>query len=83
MVLERATSSLVSKRNLWMGFSYKIRSKDSVEGVYLGIYCLYVIAIQFVLSDEFSHMRPEERQQLLHVSSKIPSHGCINTDSSF
>ena len=25
-------------------------------------------AIQFVLSDEFSHMRPEERQQLLHVS---------------
>ena len=24
-------------------------------------------AIQFVLSDEFSHMRPEERQQLLHV----------------
>ena len=26
------------------------------------------LAIQFVLSDEFSHMRPEERQQLLHVS---------------
>lgn len=24
-------------------------------------------AIQFVLSDEFSHMKPEERQQLLHV----------------
>ncbi|EDV20861.1 uncharacterized protein TRIADDRAFT_64300 [Trichoplax adhaerens] len=25
-----------------------------------------VIAIQFVLSDEFSHLRPEQRQQLLH-----------------
>ena len=30
--------------------------------------CVSVLAIQFVLSDEFSHMRPEERQQLLHVS---------------
>lgn len=29
------------------------------------------LAIQFVLSDEFSHMRPEERQQLLHVSCYI------------
>ena len=28
-----------------------------------------IIAIQFVLTDEFSHMRPEERQQLLHVSN--------------
>lgn len=28
-------------------------------------------AIQFVLSDEFTHMRPEERQQLLHVSVLI------------
>lgn len=26
----------------------------------------FFFAIQFVLSDEFSHMRPEERQQLLH-----------------
>ncbi|CAI8049212.1 Structural maintenance of chromosomes protein 3 [Geodia barretti] len=26
----------------------------------------FFYAIQFVLSDEFSHMRPEERQQLLH-----------------
>ena len=25
-----------------------------------------VAAIQFVLSDEFSHMRPEQRQALLH-----------------
>ncbi len=34
------------------------------------MYWLYfcLVAIQFVLSDEFSHMRPEERQQLLHVS---------------
>lgn len=30
-----------------------------------------LLAIQFVLSDEFSHMRPEERQQLLHVSCYI------------
>ena len=28
-------------------------------------------AIQFVLSDEFSHMRPEERQQLLHVRTCV------------
>lgn len=26
----------------------------------------FFLAIQFVLSDEFNHMRPEERQQLLH-----------------
>lgn len=28
-------------------------------------------AIQFVLSDEFSHLRPEQRLALLHVS-KVP-----------
>ena len=33
--------------------------------------CVCYVAIQFVLSDEFSHMRPEERQQLLHVSLYI------------
>lgn len=27
---------------------------------------IYSIAIQFVLSDEFSHLRPEQRQALLH-----------------
>lgn len=27
---------------------------------------LSFIAIQFVLSDEFSHLRPEQRQALLH-----------------
>lgn len=27
------------------------------------------IAIQFVLSDEFSHLRPEQRLALLHVSA--------------
>lgn len=26
----------------------------------------YYLAIQFVLSDEFSHLRPEQRQALLH-----------------
>lgn len=29
----------------------------------------FFLAIQFVLSDEFSHMRPEQRQQLLHEGS--------------
>ena len=29
-------------------------------------YFLYPAAIQFVLSDEFSHMRPDQRQALLH-----------------
>ena len=28
----------------------------------------FILAIQFVLSDEFSHMGQEERQQLLHVN---------------
>lgn len=27
------------------------------------------LAIQFVLSDEFSHLRPEQRLALLHVSA--------------
>lgn len=27
------------------------------------------LAIQFVLSDEFSHLRPEQRLALLHVST--------------
>lgn len=26
----------------------------------------FFLAIQFVLSDEFSHLRPEQRQALLH-----------------
>lgn len=30
---------------------------------------LVFLAIQFVLSDEFSHLRPEQRLALLHVSS--------------
>ncbi|KAL5470715.1 hypothetical protein EMCRGX_G028721 [Ephydatia muelleri] len=37
------------------------------EGRYVSVRLNYVCtAIQFVLSDEFNHMRPEERQQLLH-----------------
>lgn len=28
----------------------------------------FITAIQFVLSDEFSHLRPEQRLALLHVS---------------
>lgn len=28
----------------------------------------FIAAIQFVLSDEFSHLRPEQRLALLHVS---------------
>lgn len=27
---------------------------------------MLILAIQFVLSDEFSHLRPEQRQALLH-----------------
>lgn len=34
--------------------------------VYIVKYILLIIAIQFVLSDEFSHLRPEQRQALLH-----------------
>lgn len=30
-------------------------------------------AIQFVLSDEFSHLRPEQRLALLHVSNDVNS----------
>lgn len=39
------------------------RRSQSLKQVYL------ISAIQFVLSDEFSHMRPEQRQQLLHEGS--------------
>lgn len=30
------------------------------------LYVFQYIAIQFVLSDEFTHLRPEQRQALLH-----------------
>lgn len=30
------------------------------------IYFFFFAAIQFVLSDEFTHLRPEQRQGLLH-----------------
>lgn len=33
---------------------------------YLFNFVYYISAIQFVLSDEFSHLRPEQRQALLH-----------------
>lgn len=37
--------------------------------------CFYVSAIQFVLSDEFSHLRPEQqRLALLHVSETALKH---------
>lgn len=32
------------------------------------------LAIQFVLSDEFSHLRPEQRLALLHVSETALKH---------
>lgn len=57
MALEKVTSSLVSCSGIWCNFALAMTM------------CLVnLLAIQFVLSDEFSHMRPEERQQLLHVS---------------
>lgn len=31
----------------------------------------FITAIQFVLSDEFSHLRPEQRLALLHVSEGV------------
>ena len=56
MALEKVTSSLVSCSGIWCDFAQAMTM------------CLVdLLAIQFVLSDEFSHMRPEERQQLLHV----------------
>lgn len=35
------------------------------------MHCVFIVflAIQFVLSDEFSHLRPEQRLALLHVSA--------------
>lgn len=57
MALERVTSSMVSFIII------------CVVSFIIEHYILVPFpAIQFVLSDEFSHMRPEERQQLLHVS---------------
>ena len=51
-------------------------AKNIVYENYIPVFLMLLIllccflAIQFVLSDEFSHMRQEERQQLLHVSKK-------------
>ena len=37
-----------------------------VKIVFSKFFCIFFAAIQFVLSDEFSHLRPEQRQALLH-----------------
>lgn len=42
-----------------------ISLKESINILFL---YYFITAIQFVLSDEFSHLRPEQRLALLHVS---------------
>lgn len=56
----------ISEGGMAFGYNAIVTSIIKPHPFYLR-YFLF-IAIQFVLSDEFSHMRPEERQQLLHVS---------------
>lgn len=53
MDLEKAISSMVNY----------LPNTDYLIIIY---YILFILAIQFVLSDEFSHLRPEQRQALLH-----------------
>lgn len=46
-------------------FFFEISSFFSLRAI-LMTSLIFLLAIQFVLSDEFSHMRPDQRQALLH-----------------
>lgn len=50
------------KSNFFYGMFYKLR----LCHIYCFLTIVLTLAIQFVLSDEFSHLRPEQRQALLH-----------------
>ena len=64
---ERAISSVVSDLASDVCVVYYYPHLTSVCcGVVVLSCVLWCTAIQFVLSDEFSHMGPEERQRLLH-----------------
>lgn len=56
---EKAISSMVNYFYYYIILNYIFTSSLLNK-----FYCL--LAIQFVLSDEFSHLRPEQRQALLH-----------------
>jgi len=45
-----------------------ISLKERIDVLFL---YYFITAIQFVLSDEFSHLRPEQRLALLHVSKGV------------
>lgn len=48
-------------------FSLPHKQFSYVSYLLLNVKCLFFfLAIQFVLSDEFTHLRPEQRQALLH-----------------
>lgn len=55
---------------------YQIYFQFSIWAIFCAFITMMLLffvstAIQFVLSDEFSHLRPEQRLALLHVS-KVP-----------
>lgn len=64
MVQGRVTSFMVMFINVNVTF-YILKSNLPLS--YLFIICYsFITAIQFVLSDEFSNLRPEQRHALLH-----------------
>lgn len=53
--------------DLGKAISFMVSYFQKFNNLFLNYYVLFIIiAIQFVLSDEFSHLRPEQRQALLH-----------------
>lgn len=76
MDLEKVTFSTVRARSPLSSSDVFYHMKLEEYKKWWCIYLLYITktnvcfsAIQFVLSDEFSHLRPEQRLALLHVSS--------------
>lgn len=52
--------------DLEKAISFMVNYLSNIDNLVINEYYLLILAIQFVLSDEFSHLRPEQRQALLH-----------------
>lgn len=52
--------------DLEKAISFMVNYLSNIDNLIIIEYILLILAIQFVLSDEFSHLRPEQRQALLH-----------------
>jgi hypothetical protein len=63
---EKATSFMVNIKLLFIIYFQILHRYYNYNNKIVVKYILFILAIQFVLSDEFSHLRPEQRQALLH-----------------